>query len=65
VRRDYHVILSVTWQVPVLYFSALWEETLESLTLTEIYKFLVAASSEEAMKNVSLMGGISHGVYSL
>ena len=62
-RRDYHVILSATWQVPVLYFSALWEETLESLTLTEIYKFLVEDSSKEAMKDISLMGGISHGVH--
>ncbi len=62
-RRDYHVILSATWQVPVLYFSALWEETLESLTLTEIYEFLVEDSSKEAMKDISLMGGISHGVH--
>jgi len=61
VRRDYHILLSSTWQAPVLYFSALWEETLEPLTLTETYKFLVDDSSEEAIKDVSIIGGISHG----
>jgi hypothetical protein len=65
VRRDYHILLSQTWQVPVLYFSAFWEETLEPLTLNEIYKILVDKSSEEAIKDVSIMGGISHGVDSL
>lgn len=48
----------------MLYFTAFWEETLEHLTLNEIYKFLVEDSSEEALKDVSIMGGISHGVRS-
>jgi hypothetical protein len=60
-RREYHVLLSPTWRVPVLYFSAYWETTLEPLTLDEIYEFLVHDSSD-AMKEVSIMGGISHGV---
>jgi ubiquitin-like-conjugating enzyme ATG10 len=62
VRRDYHILLAQTWQVPVLYFSAFWEETLEPLTLNEIYKILVDDSSEEAIKDVSIMGGISHPI---
>ena len=65
VRREFHVLLSPTWRVPVLYFSAYWETTLEPLTLDEIYEFLVDGLSEDAMKGVSIMGGISHGVGSL
>jgi hypothetical protein len=63
VRREFHVLLSPTWRVPVLYFSAYWETTLEPLTLDQIYEFLV--HDEDAMKEVSIMGGISHGVGSL
>jgi hypothetical protein len=62
VQNDYHVILSPTWQVPVLYFAPRWSETLEPLTLKEVYSFLVQESSKDVLEDVGVLGGISHGV---
>ena len=62
IRTDYHVLLSQTWQVPVLYFSPVWSDTVEPLTLKEVYAFIVQVSSKEALEDVGVMGGISHGV---
>lgn len=62
IQNDYHIILSVTWQVPVLYFAPRWSTTLEALTLKEVYSFLVQESSKDALEDVGVMGGISHGV---
>ena len=59
---DYHVLLSPTWQVPVLLFAATWNETLDPLTLEEVYAFLVEKSSKGSLEDVSILGGISHGV---
>jgi len=64
VKTDYHVLLSPTWRVPVLYFSTQWMETLTPLTLNEIYEFIVEDSSRNVIDEVGIMGGISHGVYS-
>jgi Autophagocytosis associated protein, active-site domain len=63
IRTDYHVVLSQTWQVPVLFFLPIWAETLEPLTLQEIYRFLVEKSSEKVLEEVGVLGGISHGVH--
>jgi hypothetical protein len=62
IRTNYHVLFSKTWQLPVLYFAAMWEDTLEPLTMNEVYTYLVEKSSEDALKDVGIMGGISHGV---
>lgn len=62
VRIDYHVILSPTWQVPVLYFAPMWTESSEPLTLTEVYTLVVEKSSKDALEDVGIMGCISHGV---
>jgi Autophagocytosis associated protein, active-site domain len=62
IRIDYHVLLSETWQVPVLYFAPLWNDTLEPLALKEVYAFIVEKSSKDAVEDVGVMGGISHGV---
>jgi ubiquitin-like-conjugating enzyme ATG10 len=59
---DYHILLSPTWQVPVLLFAATWSKTLEPLTLEEVYAFLVEKSSKDSLADVSILGGISHGV---
>ena len=55
-------MLSATWQVPVLYFAPMWTESLEPLTLKEVYTFIVEKSSKEALEDVGILGGISHGV---
>jgi hypothetical protein len=63
IRVDYHVVLSNTWQVPVLYFAPVWTDTVEPLSLKEVYEFIVETSSKDAVEDVGIMGGISHGVY--
>lgn len=55
-------MLSATWQVPVLYFAPMWIESLEPLTLKEVYTLIVEKSSKEALEDVGILGGISHGV---
>jgi len=60
-RTDYHVLFSKPWQLPVLYFASFWEDTLEPLSLKEIYTHVVEKSSQEAVKDVGILGGISHG----
>jgi len=61
IRTDYHVLLPETWQVPVLYFAPLWNDIVEPLVLKDVYAFLVENSSKDAVENVGVMGGISHG----
>jgi Autophagocytosis associated protein, active-site domain len=65
VRTDYHVIFSETWQVPVLYFLSTWTKTMDPLSLKEIYSVLVESSTKAALEDVGVMGGISHGVFSM
>ena len=62
VRVDYHVLLSHTFQVPVLYFAPMWMDTLEPLTLKELYSILVEKTSQESLEDVGVLGGVSHGV---
>jgi hypothetical protein len=62
IRTNYHILFSKPWQLPVLYFAAMWEDTLEPLALNEVYTYLVEKSSEDALKDVGIVGGISHGV---
>lgn len=62
VRIDYHVILSPTWQVPVLYFTPMWTDSSEPLTLTEVYTLVAEKPSKDVLEDVGIMGGISHGV---
>jgi hypothetical protein len=62
VEVEYHVILSPTWRLPVLYFVPMWSKTQEPFTLKEVYDFLVDKSSKGSLEDVGIMGGISHGV---
>jgi hypothetical protein len=62
IRIDYHVLLSPTWQVPVLYFSPVWNKTSIPLSLNETYESIVEHSSRNVIEEVGVMGGISHGV---
>lgn len=61
-KIDYHVLLSPTWQIPVLFFAPMWTASLEPLTLKEVYTFVVKKSFEEALREVGILGGISNGV---
>lgn len=61
---EYHVVFSESWQVPVLYFSPIWDDSQEPLSLKEVYDFVVEGDSSDALQDVGVLGGISHGVYS-
>jgi Autophagocytosis associated protein, active-site domain len=59
---EYHVVFSKSWQVPVLYFSPIWDDSQETLSLKEVYDFVVEGDSNDALQDVGVLGGISHGV---
>jgi hypothetical protein len=61
---EYHVLFSESWQLPVLYFSPIWIVSQEPLSLKEVYDFLVEGDSTDALRELGVLGGISHGVYS-
>jgi len=64
INVDYHILLSPTYQVPVVYFAPTWmDEEGTPLTLKEVYTFIVDVSSKEAIEDVGVMGGLSHGVW--
>ena len=63
VTIDYHIIFSDSWQVPVLYFSPIWDDAQEPLSLEEVYTFVVETNSKEALRDIGVLGGISHGVH--
>jgi len=62
VTIDYHIIFPNSWQVPVLYFSPIWDDTQEPLSLKEVYAFIVENNSKQALQDIGVLGGISHGV---
>jgi Autophagocytosis associated protein, active-site domain len=62
VKVNYHVLFSDTWQVPMLHFLPMWDDTLEPLDLKEIYEYVVETLSRDSIKEVGVQGGISHGV---
>jgi hypothetical protein len=62
VTVDYHVVFSESWQVPVLYFSPVWDDSQEPLCLEEVYSSIVEKTSGEALRDIGILGGISHGV---
>jgi Autophagocytosis associated protein, active-site domain len=61
---EYHVVFSESWQAPVLYFSPIWDDSQEPLSLKEVHDFVVEGDSRDALQDVGILGGISHGVYS-
>ena len=60
---DYHIVFSDSWQVPVLYFSPIWDDAQEPLSLKEVYAFVVESTSKDALQDIGVLGGISHGVH--
>lgn len=59
VAVEYDIILSPTYQVPVLYFYLLHNECKGSEGLNFIYNLLVPAQYKSEIKDVGVMGGIS------
>lgn len=58
---EYEILLSPTYQVPVLYFVLHWDNQ-GPIGLDAVYRYLVPESYRKQLKNVGVMGGISFGV---
>jgi ubiquitin-like-conjugating enzyme ATG10 len=58
---DYDILLSPTYQVPVLYFSPRWHRH-GPLGLDDVYQYVVPEQYRQELKSVGVMGGISMGV---
>ncbi|KAJ5789351.1 Autophagy-related protein 3 [Penicillium psychrosexuale] len=59
---DYDILLSPTYQVPVLYFGLRWHNH-GPLGLEEVYQYVVPERYRQELKNVGVMGGISMGYH--
>ncbi|KAL3430823.1 hypothetical protein BDV09DRAFT_188926 [Aspergillus tetrazonus] len=58
---DYDILLSPTYQVPVLYFVLRRMDKL--LGLDEVYEYLVPDQCRRNIRNMGIMGGISFGYH--
>lgn len=60
---EYHIILSSSYQIPVLYFQITVRSSGVPLpvSLSDVYTILVPADSRVAVEKVGVMGGISQG----
>lgn len=58
---DYDILLSPTYQVPVLYFGLRWHNH-GPLGLDAVYQYVVPEQYRQELKSVGVMGGISMGV---
>lgn len=58
---DYDILLSPTYQVPILYFGLKWHNH-GPLGLDEVYQYVVPERYRQELKSVGVMGGISMGV---
>ncbi|CAG8898395.1 unnamed protein product [Penicillium egyptiacum] len=59
---DYDILLSPTYQVPVLYFGLRWHNH-GPLGLDEVYQYVVPEQYRQQLKSVGVMGGISMGYH--
>ncbi|CAI7633632.1 unnamed protein product [Penicillium bialowiezense] len=59
---DYDILLSATYQVPVLYFG-LRSHNHGPLGLDEVYQYVVPEQYRQELKSVGVMGGISMGYH--
>ncbi|KAJ5443879.1 uncharacterized protein N7458_007751 [Penicillium daleae] len=59
---DYDIVLSPTYQVPVLYFVLRWHNHQGPVGLDAVYQYVVPEQYKQQLQNVGVMGGISFGV---
>ncbi|KAL2808680.1 hypothetical protein BJX63DRAFT_23487 [Aspergillus granulosus] len=58
---DYDIVLSATYQVPVLYF--VLRQAWKLLGIEEVYRYLVPNQYRKNIQSVGIMGGISFGYH--
>ncbi|PWY76173.1 autophagy-related protein Atg10 [Aspergillus heteromorphus CBS 117.55] len=59
----YDVLLSPTYQVPVLYFQLREDNQPAPLEIDTVYQYLVPDQYKKELRNVGIMGGISFGYH--
>ncbi|KAJ5723013.1 hypothetical protein N7488_001048 [Penicillium malachiteum] len=59
----YDIVLSPTYQVPVLYFALRWLHQNGPVGLDAVYQYLVPEQYQTQVKSVGVMGGISLGYH--
>jgi len=62
---DFSIVLSPTYQVPVLWFSFLSDVPTSSNRLETVYDIIVSPTSRQALQNIGVLGGISIAVSSI
>ncbi|KAJ5083821.1 hypothetical protein N7456_013248 [Penicillium angulare] len=60
---DYDIVLSPSYQVPVLYFALRWLHQNGPVGLDAVYQYVVPEQYQTQMKTVGVMGGISMGYH--
>ncbi|KAJ5650054.1 Autophagy-related protein 3 [Penicillium longicatenatum] len=60
---DYDIVLSPTYQVPVLYFALRWHHYDGPVGLDAVYRYVVPEQYQRELKSVGIMGGISFGYH--
>ncbi|KAB8070683.1 autophagy-related protein Atg10 [Aspergillus leporis] len=60
---EYSIVLSATYQVPVLYFTLRRDNHPGPLGIDEVYQYLVPDQYRSELDNVGVMGGISFGYH--
>ncbi|KAJ5585316.1 uncharacterized protein N7459_005116 [Penicillium hispanicum] len=60
---DYDIVLSPTYQVPVLYFALRWNHCQGPVGLDAVYQYVVPEQYRKELKSVGIMGGISLGYH--
>lgn len=62
---DYDILLSPTYQVPVLYFTLRWHNRQGPIGLDAVYQYVVPEGLRHQLKSAGVMGAISFGVGAL
>ncbi|KAJ5157544.1 uncharacterized protein N7482_008644 [Penicillium canariense] len=60
---DYDIVLSPTYQVPVLYFMLRWHNHQGRVGLDAVYQYVVPEQYRKQLQSVGVMGGISFGYH--
>ncbi|KAF3394358.1 hypothetical protein F1880_005390 [Penicillium rolfsii] len=60
---DYDIVLSPTYQVPVLYFVLRWHNHQGPVGLDAVYQYVVPKQHKQPLQSVGVMGGISFGYH--
>jgi ubiquitin-like-conjugating enzyme ATG10 len=59
---EYSIVLSPSYQVPVLYFTSAGSTSSVAFTIDDVYSLLVEPSRRAEIESIGVMGAISYAV---